>query len=159
MVDRSGVDLSSHRNDGFDPGRPFAVRAAWVIVEALVLLNPVVTSYRLKRTVLRIFGARIGEGVVIKPNVHVKFPWRLRVGAHSWLGERSWIDNFVEVTIGTNACVSQGAYLCTGNHDWNDPTFRRIEQGIAIGDGAWIGAFARIAPGIAVDPDELVALS
>jgi putative colanic acid biosynthesis acetyltransferase WcaF len=152
------VDLSLHRNDEFDPGRPFVVRACWVIVEALVLLNPVVTSYRIKRAALRAFGARIGRNVVVKPNVHVKYPWRLEVGDNSWLGERSWIDNFVTVRVGANCCISQGAYLCTGNHDWSDPAFRRIVEGIVVEDGAWIGAFARIAPGVTVGRGAVVAL-
>lgn len=153
----TGIDLSLHRNDEFDPGRPFVVRACWVIIEALVLLNPVVTSYRIKRLVLRTFGARVGRNVVVKPNVHVKYPWRLELGDNAWLGERSWIDNFVTVRVGANSCISQGAYLCTGNHDWSDPAFRRIVSGITIGDGAWVGAFARIAPGVSVGTEAVVA--
>jgi putative colanic acid biosynthesis acetyltransferase WcaF len=154
----SAVDLSRHRNEGFDPGRPFVVRACWLIVEALILLNPVATSYRMKRIVLRIFGARVGRNVVIKPCVHVKYPWRLELGDNAWLGERSWIDNFVTVRVGANCCISQGAYLCTGNHDWSDPAFRRIESEILIEDGAWVGAFARIAPGVTVGREAVVTL-
>lgn len=152
------VDLSHPTPDGFDPGRPFVVRALWLVVEALVLLNPLVTSYRLKRALLRAFGARVGAGVVIKPNVHVKYPWRLELGDHVWLGERAWIDNFVTVRIGSSVCVSQGAYLCTGNHDWSDPGFRRFVAPVLVEDGAWIGAFARVAPGVVVGREAVVGL-
>ena len=154
----NGIDLSLHRNEDFDPGRPFVVRVCWLIVEAVILLNPIVTSYRIKRFVLRTFGARVGHNVVVKPNVHVKYPWRLELGDNAWLGERSWIDNFVTVRVGANCCISQGAYLCTGNHDWTDPAFSRIVKGIVIEDGAWIGAFARIAPGVSVGREAVIAL-
>jgi putative colanic acid biosynthesis acetyltransferase WcaF len=129
-----------------------------VIVEALILLNPIATSYRMKRWTLRRFGARVGDNVIIKPNVHVKYPWRLEIGDNTWIGERSWIDNFVEVRVGANACISQGAYLCTGNHDWADPGMRRTVNPIVVEDGAWVGAFARIAPGVTVGQEAVVSL-
>jgi putative colanic acid biosynthesis acetyltransferase WcaF len=152
------VDLTRTSNGDYSPGRPYVVRALWLVVEALVLLNPVVTSYGLKRAVLRLFGARVGRGVVVKPNVHVKYPWLLEIGDHAWIGERSWIDNFVEVRIGAHACVSQGAYLCTGNHDWSDPGMRRFVAPVVVGEGAWVGAFARIAPGVTVGDEAVVTL-
>jgi putative colanic acid biosynthesis acetyltransferase WcaF len=152
------VDLRLTSNGDFDPGRPFIVRAAWVVLEALILLNPAVTSYRVKRGLLRLFGAHIGECVVIKPAVHVKYPWRLEIGDHAWIGERSWIDNFVQVRIDAHVCVSQGAYLCTGNHDWSDPGMRRFVMPIVVEEGAWIGAFARIAPGVTVGQEAVITL-
>lgn len=154
----SGVDLSRSSTAGFDPGRSFAIRALWVVVEAIVLLNPAVTSYGLKRWLLRRFGGRIGRNVIIKPNVHVKYPWRLAVGDNSWLGERCWIDNFVDVTIGANVCISQGAYLCTGNHDWSDPAMTRFVEPVSVRDGAWIGAFALVAPGVTVGENAVLTL-
>jgi putative colanic acid biosynthesis acetyltransferase WcaF len=154
----SGVNLLLTSDGGFDPGRSYPVRALWVIVEALVLLNPIVTPYGLKRWLLRRFGARVGRHVIIKPNVHVKYPWRLEIGDNAWIGERSWIDNFVEVRIGANACVSQGAYLCTGNHDWADPGMRRTVSPIVVEDGAWVRAIARITPGVTVGQEAVVAL-
>jgi putative colanic acid biosynthesis acetyltransferase WcaF len=152
------VDLSLTTNRDYVPGRSYLVRALWVIVEVLFLANPIVTSYRLKRAVLRLFGARLGDGVLIKPGVHVKSPWRLRVGDNCWLGERSWIDNMEDVTLGDNVVVSQGAYLCTGNHDWSDPGMGLTPQPIVVEDGAWIGAFARVAPGMRIAEESILVL-
>jgi putative colanic acid biosynthesis acetyltransferase WcaF len=152
------VDLKLTTNRDYVPGRSNVVRAMWVIVEALVLLLPVVTSYRLKRTVLRLFGARVGADVIIKPGVHVKYPWRLRVGDNCWLGERCWIDDMEDVTLGDNVVVSQGAYLCTGNHDWSDPGMGLTPQPIVVEDGAWIGAFARVAPGTRIGEESILVL-
>ena len=96
---------------------------------------------------LRWFGALIGHGVVIKPSFDVKYPWRLEVGDHCWLGERVWIDNLATVTLASNVCISQGAYLCTGNHDWSDPHFGLRVDSIVLEEGSWVGAKAILAPG------------
>ena len=152
------VDLSLTTNRDYMPGRPFVVRALWVAVEALLLLNPLVSSYRLKRAILRLFGAHVGDHVIIKPGVHVKYPWRLWVGDNCWLGERCWIDNMEDVTLGDNVVVSQGAYLCTGNHDWTDPGMGLTAQPILIGNGAWVGAFARVAPGRRLAEESILLL-
>jgi putative colanic acid biosynthesis acetyltransferase WcaF len=152
------VNLEKTSNRGYQPGRPFVVRVLWLVVEALVFLNPVVTSYRLKAGLLRGFGADVGRNLIIKPNVHIKYPWHLRLGDNVWLGERSWIDNFVIVDIGSNTVVSQGAYLCTGNHDWSDSGMPLDVRPIVVGPGAWIGAFARVAPGVTVHPEAVVTL-
>jgi putative colanic acid biosynthesis acetyltransferase WcaF len=86
--------------------------------------------------------------VVIRPGVRVKYPWHLTVGDDSWIGEDCWIDNLVPVSIGRNACLSQGSYLCTGNHDRSDISFGLIVKPIQVGDGAWVGAKAVLAPGV-----------
>lgn len=97
---------------------------------------------------LRLFGAKIGRGVVIKPNVNVKYPWNLEVGDHSWLGENVWIDNLAAVRIGSNCCVSQGGFLLTGNHDFTKTSFDLIVRPIVLEDGAWVGAKSIVCPGV-----------
>lgn len=99
---------------------------------------------------LRRFGAQVGTGVVIKPHVQIKFPWRLSLGNAIWIGEHVWIDNLAQVTIGDHSCVSQGAYLCTGSHDWTDLRFGLITKPIIIGRGAWVGAKTSVTPGTVV---------
>lgn len=154
----TAVDLTQTHNGIYRPGRSFFVRAIWLIVEGLLFSNPVVTGYALKRQLLRWFGAQIGRNVLIKPGVHVKYPWRLSIGDHSWIGERSWIDNMENVSIGAHAVVSQGAYLCTGNHDWSDPGMPLTPRPIRIDDGAWVGAFARVAPGTSIGREAVLVL-
>ena len=99
---------------------------------------------------LRLFGARIGKSVYVKPGVRVKFPWFLTVGDYCWIGEDAWIDNLAEVRIGANVCVSQGAYLCTGNHDWSTSNMKLFRRPIALEEGCWVGARATVCPGVTV---------
>jgi len=154
----TNVNLLLTTRRGYHPGRSYAYRACWLLVEALILLNPIVTPYALKRWVLRRFGAKVGKNVLIKPNVHVKYPWYLSIGDNSWIGERCWIDNFVCVDIGANVCISQGVYLCTGNHDWSDPGMGLVVAPITVKDGAWVAAFAKIAPGVTVGREAIITL-
>lgn len=152
------VDLSLTSNRDYRAGRSFFVRATWQIVEALVLLNPTVVSYSFKRWVLRRFGAQVGSNVLIKPHVHVKHPWRLTIGDNSWVGERAWIDNMEQVDVGSNVVISQGAYICTGNHDWSDPGMGLTPRPIRVEDGAWIGAFAKVGPGRTIGRESIITL-
>ena len=120
----TGVDLARYAEPVIPGNRSVAWRIAWHLVSALVFQSALVLPSRWKAAVLRCFGARIGRGLVIKPRVSVKYPWFLELGDHVWLGEGVWIDNHTTVAVGSHVCISQGAYLFTGNHDWNDPLFR-----------------------------------
>lgn len=142
------VDLSTFDNSWYSPGRPVWVQCLWFFLGLPLLRSSCIPSSGLRRCLLRLFGARGGNGVVIKPGLRVKYPWRLRIGNSSWLGEGCWIDNLGDVSIGSDVCVSQGAYLCTGNHDRSDPAFGLIVRPIVLRDGSWVGAKSIICPGV-----------
>ncbi len=144
------VDLSRFETGDYNPGRPFWLRSLWFVVNALFLQNPLNPSSKIKVALLRGFGAKIGIGAVIKPGVNIKFPWLFSIGDHCWIGENVWLDNLVPISIGNHVCISQGAYFCTGNHDWSDPTFAYKLGEILLEDGAWIGARATLLPGVRV---------
>ncbi len=150
-------DLGTYRLN-FDRGRPAAIEALWILVQALLFSSPIPGSVH-RRWLLRLFGAKIGKGVVIKPGARVKFPWRLTVGKHSWLGEDVWIDNLAEVSIAANCCISQRAYLCTGSHNWSLPSFDLIARPIVVETGAWIAACACIGPGVTVREGAVLAFA
>lgn len=107
---------------------------------------------------LRSFGASIGPSCRVKPGLRVKFPWRLKVGKACWLGERVWIDNLAPVELGDRVCLSQGAYLCTGNHNFRAPGFDLCSDSIHIESDVWIAANAVLAPGTVVGAGAVVAL-
>jgi putative colanic acid biosynthesis acetyltransferase WcaF len=144
------TDLSSYRNDWYKA----EIKASklkqllWYVTNILFFKNPLNAVSGLKVSLLRLFGARVGVGVVIKPSVNIKYPWKLQVGNHTWIGEGVWIDNLANITIGSNVCLSQGAMLLTGNHDYSKATFDLMVKGIVLEDGVWIGAQAMVAPGI-----------
>jgi len=141
----------------FDRGRGRIVEALWLICAALFVSSGLPGSL-LRVLILRAFGARIAPGVIIKPHVRIKFPWRLSIGAHSWIGEDVWIDNLAHVSIGAQCCISQAAYLCTGSHDWSKKTFDLVTKPIVIEDGSWICAKTMIGPGVRVREGAVLAL-
>lgn len=141
------VQLEHYDNSWYQPGGSFAKRALWMLLGQHVFASTWFPSSSARVRLLRAFGARIGNGVVIKPSVAVKYPWHLELGDNCWIGERVWIDNLTAVRIGSNACVSQGAYLCTGNHDWSEPGFGLMIAPIQICEGAWAGAKCVLTPG------------
>jgi len=142
------VHLNNFNNSWYDPGRGFALRVLWHIVNALLMQNPLNPSSGLKVIALRMFGAKIGKGVVLKPGINVKYPWNLEIGNYSWVGERAWLDSLAPIAIGDNACISQGTYFCTGNHDWTDRAFGLVVKPIVIKDGVWVGARSIVLPGV-----------
>lgn len=142
------VDLSKYNNDWFKVGASKWKLGFWFLIKGTIFMNPFFPFMGIKIMLLRWFGAVIGKGVVIKTSVNIKFPWNLKVGDFVWLGERVWIENQGKVIIGNNVCLSQGATLMTGNHDYKKTTFDLIVKGITLEDGVWIGSNAIVCPGV-----------
>lgn len=122
----------------------------WYMVNALIVRASWNPMMGIKIFLLRAFGAKIGKGLIIKNEVRIKSPWFLTIGDNCWLGERCWIDNLDRVAIGSNVCISQGAMLLTGNHDYKVATMPYRNAPIVIEDGAWIGANSTVCPGVTV---------
>lgn len=149
--------LRSFQNPEFDRGASRWRELSWMCLQSCLFSSFLPGSgWRVK--LLSSFGAKVGKGVVIKPGVRIKFPWKLILGDDCWIGENVWIDNLDWVTIGSNSCLSQGVYLCTGSHDWSKSTFDLITKPILIGEQAWVGAFCKIAPGVTVASGSVCAM-
>ncbi|MCC6817675.1 MAG: colanic acid biosynthesis acetyltransferase WcaF [Bacteroidia bacterium] len=136
---KKSVNLDAYNNEHFKTGAGKFKRMLWHLVNA-VFFNSSFHFYSLKVFILKLFGAELGINVVIKPYVNIKYPWNLIVGNNVWIGENVWIDNLEKVQIGNNVCLSQGALLLCGNHDYKKSTFDLITGKIILEDGVWIGA-------------------
>ncbi|HIG21945.1 WcaF family extracellular polysaccharide biosynthesis acetyltransferase [Henriciella sp.] len=156
-IHESTVQLANFDNKSWDRGRSRLIEFAWLFLSSLFISSSIPGSLH-RKLILQAFGAEIGRGVVIKPRTQIKFPWRLSIGAHSWIGEGVWIDNLAQVEIGSNACISQDAYLCTGSHDWSSRTFDLIVKPIVVGDAAWVAARATVGPGVTIGEGAVLGL-
>lgn len=145
---RKKTDLSAYQPPRLHGNPHWMKRALWFYVNALCFKTSLFPFSGIKVSLLRWFGASIGKGVVIKPCVNIKYPWLLQIGQYSWIGEKVWIDNLAAVCIGQHVCLSQGAMLLTGSHDYKDPAFAAVIRGITLVDGVWIGARAVVNQGI-----------
>lgn len=152
------VQLGQFSGREFDKGAGFLKITLWYFVNAILVRASWNPFMGMKKALLRAFGARIGKGLVIKNNVTIKSPWFLTVGDDVWLGEGCWIDNLDRVTIGSNVCISQGAMLLTGNHDYTKEDFPYRNAPITIEDGAWIGARTVVCPGVTVHENAILTV-
>ena len=152
------MKLNHYSTGVYTPGAPFWMQALWYFIGFPLVRSYWLPDSKIKVLLLRWFGAQIGRGVVIKPGLKVKFPWRLIVGDYVWLGEEAWLDNLAEIRIGDHVCVSQGVYLCTGNHDWTDPNFALRVEAIELETGSWISAQAVVGPGVTVGRGAVLGL-
>jgi len=143
------TDLASYNNSRYQPGSRIK-RFLWYFVNEFFFKNSLIPVSGLKVFWLRVFGAKVGTGVIIKPNVNIKYPWKLSIADHCWIGEAVWIDNLDEVIIASNVCLSQGAFLLCGNHNYKLKSFDLIVSPIVLKEGAWIGAKSIVGPGVTV---------
>jgi len=150
-------DLSQFDNRSFDRGASRLKEALWVLARCLFFLNgfPWPSGFRVR--LLRLFGAKVGRGVVIRSEVNIWLPWRLELGDHVWLGEEVFILNLAPVRIESNVCISQRVFLCTGSHDFYREDFALVTEPITIKPGSWIAAQAFVGPGVTIGPDSVVS--
>ena len=141
------TNLLSFDNSWYNPGPRWKI-VIWFLINSLFLNTYLPIPIKIKILILRIFGAKIGNGVIIKPAVNIKYPWFLTIGNNVWIGEQVWIDNLSVVALGNNVCLSQGSMLLTGNHDYRRSTFDLTARPIILDDGVWIGAKAVVCPGV-----------
>ena len=151
------TDLESYNNYPYHPGGSTLKRILWNYVNAVVFKSSLFPVYSFKVALLRLFGAKIGNQVEFKPGVSIKYPWHLTVGNEVWIGENVWIDCLVPVTIGHNVCLSQGAVILTGSHNYKKTSFDLITGSVVLEDGVWIGAAAIVNQGITIGSHAVLA--
>lgn len=153
----SNIKLSNFDSSkGLNRGVNKITEATWYVVKILFFLTAVPFPQKLKALLLRLFGAKIGKNIVIKPRVNIHMPWKLEIGDYVWIGEEVFILNFEQVKIGRNACISQRAFLCGGNHHYRDPAFSYRNGPIIVEDGAWVGACCFVGPNVTIGVDTVV---
>jgi putative colanic acid biosynthesis acetyltransferase WcaF len=151
-------DLSAFTGAGYQRGGSTGKQIAWLLTSGL-FLNHWWCPPSVRASGLRLFGAEIAAGVLIRHRVRIHWPWKLKVGTNSWIGEGTWILNLEPVTIGANSCISQDVFLCTGSHDHRSPTFEFDNAPISIGDGAWVAARATVLRGVSIGDNATVGAS
>jgi len=141
------VNINKYNNHGYKPGGTVK-KLFWYFTNMLFFKTMFPFPSAFKVQLLKLFGAKVGRSVVIKPDVNIKYPWFLEIGDDCWVGEGVWIDNLAKVKLGDNVVLSQGAYLLSGSHDYTKVTFDLILDSILLEDGVWIGAKATVCPGV-----------
>jgi putative colanic acid biosynthesis acetyltransferase WcaF len=137
-------------------GRPEWYVQLWWLVQWFLFRPSPQVLYGWRRFLLRVFGAQISRNVLIRPTVMVTYPWKLRIGDYSWIGDDVVLYSLGEITIGAHTVISQRSYLCAGTHDYTAPGFDIASLPICIGDQAWIATDVFVAPGVNIGAGTVV---
>ena len=110
----------------------------------------------LRLMILKVFGTTISGSPFVHSKAWIQIPWHLTMHHRACLGERSVAYSLGKIKILEGATVAQEAYLCTGTHDFNDPSLQLITKPITIGKNSFIGARAMILPGVSIGDQAIV---
>ena len=148
-------NLAKFTGTGYDKGRSLLTQALWAGASS-ILVERIWCTPRLRVGLLRFFGARIGDRVLIRHGVRIHWPWKLAIGDDVWIGVDAWLLNLEPITIESNVCISQAAMLCTGSHNAKDPAFEFDNAPIHVGEGVWIAARATVLRGVTIGRNSVV---
>lgn len=141
---------------GLNRGASKLKEITWFIFKVLFFQSAIPYPSKFKTLLLRLFGAHVGQGLVIKPRVNIHFPWKLSIGDNVWVGEEVLILNFEKLSIGNNVCISQRTFLCGGNHDYRKSSMPYRNGAITLKDGSWVGACTFVGPNVVIGTDSVI---
>ncbi|AFY77763.1 MAG: colanic acid biosynthesis acetyltransferase WcaF [Hydrococcus sp. C42_A2020_068] len=144
------IDLRLYDQSWFDRGKPGWFILLWWLVQAIAFPLSLHNAHGFRCWLLRLFGAKIGKGVLIRPTARFTYPWKIEIGDYSWIGDDVVLYSLDRITIGTQCVISQKSYLCTGSHDFRDVAFNLVTAPIIIGNGVWIAADCFIGCGVKI---------
>jgi putative colanic acid biosynthesis acetyltransferase WcaF len=143
-------DLSRFRPPAGFRGRPAWFVQLWWLFDALFVRPTPQALYAWRRFAWRLFGAKVGRNVLIRPGARVTFPWKVEIGDYCWIGDNATLYSVAPITIGEHSVVSQEAYLCAGTHDHRDVSFPLVPSPITVEPECWIAARAFVGPGVTI---------
>jgi len=135
--------------ENFRGKNPILVQLWWIVQATVFGCSPQF-MYRWRVFLLRCFGAKIGERVLVRPSARITYPWKVCIGNDSWIGDDVTLYSLAEITIGSDVVISQRSYICAATHDYSRPTFDMIGSPIVIEDQAWLATDVFVAPGVKV---------
>ena len=149
------VDLRTYDSRS-DRGRAAVTVLVWWLVQAIAFPLSLHNFNDFRCWLLRLFGAKIGKGVVIRPSSRFIYPWKVEIGDYSWVGDDVVFYSIERIIIGAHCVISQKSYLCTGSHDLRDRSFALITAPVKIGNGAWIATDCFVAPGVCIGANSVI---
>lgn len=133
----------------------FTVQLWWIVQSTLFSWSPQI-AYRWRVFLLRLFGAKIGKNVIIRPSVVVTYPWKLEIGDYAWIGDGVTLYSLGSIKIGKNTVVSQKSYICAGSHDYSAETFDILAISVVIEEEVWVATDVFIAPGVKISKGAVI---
>lgn len=143
-------DLSQYNTPKDFRGKSKITVQLWWVVHAFLFKPSPQVLYGWRRFLLRSFGAEIGKGVIIRPSAQITYPWKVRIGDYSWIGDNVVLYSLGDIIIGKNTVISQKSYICTGTHDYSKTEFPILAKNIVIEDECWLATDVFVSPGVTI---------
>jgi putative colanic acid biosynthesis acetyltransferase WcaF len=143
-------DLSKFKLDKAFRGRNPLLVQLWWLADSLFFRPSPQIFYGWRRFLLRLFGAKIGKRVIIRPSAKITYPWKISIGDYSWIGDDVCLYSLGEIHIGKNSVISQRSYLAAASHNYNSESFEIFSKSILIEDEVWLATDVFIGPGVVV---------
>jgi putative colanic acid biosynthesis acetyltransferase WcaF len=150
------VDLSQYHQPGYSAGGSRLTMLIWWLVQSLVFPLSPHTAHGIRCWLLRLFGAKIGQHVIIRPTARFTYPWNVEIGDYSWVGDDAVLYSLASIKIGQHCVISQKSYLCTGSHDVSDPRFGLVTGEIVVENGAWVAADCFVGPAVRIGANAVI---
>ena len=150
------IDLSKYDQSDYDRGRPGWFILLWWLCQAIIFPLTPHPFHAPRRALLRLFGAKIGKGVFIRPTSRFTYPWKIEIGDYSWIGDDVVLYSLDEIKIGQHCVISQKTYICTASHNIKDITFKLVTKPVLIGNGVWIATDCFISPGVKIGANTVI---
>lgn len=131
-------------------GRNSIVVQLWWLTQALFYHTSPQFMYGWRRFLLKAFGAKLGKNVLLRPSSSITYPWKVKIGDNSWIGDDVVLYSLGDIEIGKNVVISQKSYICTGSHDYSKIDFAIYQKKITIEDEAWLATDVFVAPGVTI---------
>jgi len=132
------------------------VQLWWMVQATLFAWSPQV-MYGWRRFLLRLFGAKIGKGVLIRSTAKVTYPWNVEIGDYCWIGEDNVLYSLGKITIGNHVAFAHKVYINTGGHDYTKPSFDIFAEPVVIEDECWLTNDVYVAPGVTIGKGTIIA--
>ncbi|HEY1832713.1 MAG TPA: hypothetical protein VGG38_20920 [Acidimicrobiales bacterium] len=150
-----GRNLAQFTIGDYDAGRSLSWKVAWFVAQNL-LFDRWWFPAKLRPGLLRAFGARVGQGCLIRHGVRVHWPWNVTLGHYVWIGEGAWLHSLVDIVVEDDVCISQRAAIVTGGHDHRDPHFSYDNGPVLLRSGSWVAVGATVLRGVTVGRNAVV---
>lgn len=149
-------ELNSFRSPSNFRGRSTLIVQLWRTINFFIFRNTPQFMYQQRVWILRLFGAKIGKGVLIRSSVDIIYPWKLIIGDYTWIGDKVTLYCLNTIQIGSNTVISQSSYICAGSHEYNTPGFDLVAKGIQIGSKVWIATDCFVSDGMKIGNNSIV---
>ena len=150
------VNLKNYQASSYDRGRSSLFIMVWWLVQAIAFPLSLHNFNSFRCWLLRLFGAKIGRGVIIRPTARFTYPWKVKIGDYSWIGDDVVFYSIDRIEIGCHTVISQKSYLCTASHNFSDANFPTTTYPILIGNGVWLATDCFVAPGVMIGANAVI---